>query len=79
MSITVFTGVSCPSCVQLKRYLTYKKLDFTEKSIVDDDNAALAFKLSGAMTVPIVLIEDDNKREIVIGYNLPRLASALSF
>jgi len=33
---------------------------------------------SGALTVPVTLIEnDDNTEEIVIGYNLSRLASVL--
>ncbi len=36
------------------------------------------FEKSGAMTVPVILIEkEDSTEEVVIGYNLARLASVV--
>lgn len=77
MSITVFTGEHCAYCPMVKKFLTYKGVAFTEKSVENAENRSEAYKLSGAMTVPITLVENGDKKEVIIGYNLPRLSSAL--
>ena len=38
-----------------------------------------AFNMSGALTVPITVVtKHDDSREVVVGYNLSRLAPALA-
>lgn len=38
-----------------------------------------ALSLSGALTVPITVItKEDNSKEVVVGYNLSRLAPAIA-
>lgn len=72
--ITVFTTNTCGYCKQLKKYLAFKGADYTEVNLdKHPERRQEVFKLSGAMTVPITMI--DNK--VIIGYNLSKLSSML--
>lgn len=77
--ITVFTTNTCAYCKMVKQFLTLKGKDY--KVINLDDNPEKRqelFEKTGAMTVPITLIDRGNGMEdIVIGFNRARLAEVL--
>lgn len=79
MKITVFSTTDCAFCGQLKRFLDYKKLDYSSVNIDDDQDARTTlFNLSGASTVPQTIIERDGQEpKVVVGYNIGQLMSAL--
>ena len=75
MKITIFTTNTCSYCQMVKRYLDHKQKKYDVVNIDEQpDRAQEAFQLSGSLTVPITVIEDEDKREVVVGYNLARLA-----
>ncbi len=78
--ITVFTTNTCAYCAMVKRFLdskgaVYDIVNLDEKP----ERQAEVFAKSGAMTVPVTLIEHEDKSEdVVIGYNLSRLAPLIA-
>ncbi len=78
--ITVYTTNTCAYCVMVKKYLDRKGVKYSVVNL--DDNPEMQKEIyakSGALTVPVTLIEkEDNTEEVVIGFNLPRLASVIA-
>ncbi len=78
--ITVFTTNTCSYCVMVKRYLVTKNLSFDEVNLDEyPERQAEAIKVSGALTVPVTVVtKQDDSQEIIVGYNLARLAPAIA-
>jgi len=78
--ITIYTTNNCAYCVMVKKYLTSKGHVYEEVNVeLDPARRQEAIELSGAMTVPVtVVIDDRGQRDITIGANYGKLASALA-
>lgn len=78
-NITVFTTNRCSYCVMVKRYLDSKKLKYDVVNLEENpEHLTRVLEMSGALTVPVVhILKEDDSEEVVIGYNLTRLAPAL--
>lgn len=74
--ITIFTTNTCAYCVMVKRFLDSKGQAYEVVNLDDNpERQAEVLAKSGALTVPVTLIEnEDNTEDVVIGYNLSRLA-----
>jgi glutaredoxin len=79
-NITIFTTNTCAYCSMVKKYLGAKGLGYDEVNLDDHpERQAEATALSGTMTVPVTLItKDDDSQEVVVGYNLAKLAPAVA-
>lgn len=79
-NITIFTTNTCAYCVMVKKYLQSKGLGFDEVNLDQSpERQAEALQLSGALTVPVTVItKEDDTREVVVGYNLAKLAPAVA-
>jgi len=79
-NITIFTTNTCAYCAMVKKYLGAKGHDYEVVNLDEHpERQAEALALSGALTVPITVVtKDDNSREVVIGYNLAKLAPAIA-
>ncbi|MEX2006922.1 MAG: glutaredoxin family protein [Candidatus Saccharimonadales bacterium] len=79
-NITIFTTNTCSYCPMVKRFLASKGLAYDEVNLEEyPDRQAEVFNMSGALTVPITVItRDDDTKEVVVGYNLQRLAPAVT-
>lgn len=79
-NITIFTTNTCSYCPMVKRYLQSKGLSYDEVNLEQHpERQDEAFKASGAMTVPVTIVtKQDDTKEVVIGYNLQKLAPALA-
>lgn len=77
--ITVFTTNTCGYCGMVKKWLDSKGIAYNTVNL--DDNPEMQktiYEKSGALTVPVTLIEnEDNTEEVVIGFNLAKLASVV--
>jgi glutaredoxin len=80
--ITVYTTNSCAYCEMVKRFLSGKNVEF---DVVNLDEEApevrqKVIEMSGAMTVPIIVVEDveNDKTDITVGWNPGKLASAVA-
>ncbi len=78
--ITIYTTNTCAYCVMVKRYLGNKGLAYEEVNIDQEPHRQQeALAVSGALTVPVTVItKEDDSQEVVIGFNLSRLAPAVA-
>lgn len=79
-NITVFTTNTCAYCGMVKRYLGAKGHSYEEINLDDNpQRQAEALSLSGALTVPVTIVtKHDDTQEVIVGYNLARLAPAVA-
>jgi len=79
-NITIFTTNTCAYCGMMKKWLTNKGYPYEEVNVDQNpDRREEAYKLSGALTVPVTIVtRQDNSRVVVTGFNLSRLAPALA-
>jgi glutaredoxin 3 len=79
-NITIFTTNTCAYCQMVKKYLGAKGVIYDEVNL-DEQPArqAEAIELSGTMTVPVTIVtKQDESKEVIVGYNLARLAPAVA-
>ena len=79
-NITIFTTNTCAYCAMVKRYLDTKQHTYEVVNLDEHpERQAEALALSGALTVPITVVtKEDDSRQVVIGYNLAKLAPAVA-
>lgn len=78
--ITIFTTNTCAYCGMVKKWLGAKGHSYNEVNLDENpDRQKEAYELSGSLTVPITVVtKGDDTKEVVIGYNLSKLAPAVS-
>ena len=79
-NITIFTTNTCAYCVMVKKYLGAKGHAYDVVNLDEHpERQAEALQLSGALTVPVTVVtKHDDSREVVVGYNLAKLAPAVA-
>ena len=79
-NITIFTTNTCAYCVMVKRWLQAKGYNYEEVNLDSNpDRQKEAFEMSGQLSVPITIVtRQDDSKEVVVGYNLARLAPAIA-
>jgi len=79
-NITIFTTNTCAYCAMVKKYLDMKDHRYEVVNLDEQPHRqAEALALSGALTVPITVVtKHDDSREVVVGYNLAKLAPAIA-
>jgi glutaredoxin len=77
--ITVFTTNTCAYCAMVKKWLDSKGVQYETVNL--DDRPEMQKEIyakSGALTVPVTLIEkEDGFEDVVIGFNLAKLATVI--
>jgi glutaredoxin len=78
--ITIFTTNTCAYCAMVKKYLGAKGHTWEEVNLDQNpERQAEALSLSGALTVPVTVVtKQDDSQEVIVGYNLAKLAPAVS-
>ncbi len=79
--ITIFTTNTCSYCVMVKRFLDMKGQHYDVVNLDEhpERNQEALDVSGGALTVPITVItKQDDTKEVVVGYNLARLAPAIA-
>ncbi len=79
-NITIFSTNTCAYCGMVKKWLSAKGFSYDEINLDEQpDKQKEAFELSGQLSVPITVItKEDDTKEIVVGYNLAKLATAVA-
>lgn len=79
-NITIFTTNTCAYCGMVKKYLGAKGHAYDEVNLDEHpERQAEALQLSGALTVPVTVVtKADDSREVIVGYNLAKLAPAVA-
>lgn len=78
--ITIFTTDTCAYCVMVKKWLGAKGYQYEEVNLNQQpDRQQEAFQMSGSLSVPVTVVtKQDDSQEVVVGYNLAKLAPAVS-
>jgi len=78
-NITIFTTNTCAYCGMVKKWLDAKGHSYEVVNLDSNpERQAEALALSGALTVPVTVVtKQDDSREVVVGFNLSKLAPAL--
>ena len=72
---TIYTIPECDSCLEVKEFLTNRKLHYEEKLVHEDIDVQEELKaLSGALSAPTTLIGET----VIRGYSRDKLLSALA-
>jgi len=79
-NITIFTTNTCAYCVMVKKWLNAKGYSYEEVNLDSNpERQKEAFEASGQLAVPVTIItKQDDSKEVVVGYNLARLAPAVA-
>lgn len=79
-NITIFTSDTCGYCQMVKTYLKAKGMKYDEVNLDHEpQRRSEAHSLSGALTVPVTVVtKTDDSQEIIVGYNLSKLAPAVN-
>jgi glutaredoxin len=79
-NITIFTTNTCGYCSMVKKYLGAKGMNYEEVNLDEfPQRQAEALELSGALTVPVTVVtKHDESKEVIVGYNLAKLAPAVA-
>lgn len=79
--VTIYTRTQCAYCVQVKRFLDLKQQSYEVVNLDEEPEvAATVIAKSGARTVPVVMVTDEQGSETVasIGWNPGALAAAIA-
>lgn len=78
--ITIFSTNTCAYCKMVKKWLDAKGHSYQEVNLDEHpERQAEALSLSGALTVPITVVtKQDDSREVIVGFNLAKLAPAVA-
>ncbi len=79
-NITIFTTNTCAYCGMVKKWLGAKGYQYEEVNLdTNPERQKEAFEISGALSVPVTVVtKHDDTQEVVVGYNLARLAPAIA-
>lgn len=79
-NITIFTTNTCAYCVMVKKWLDSKGLSYDTVNLDEHpERQKEAYEVSGQLAVPVTVItKEDDTKEVVVGYNLAKLAPAVS-
>ena len=79
-NITIFTTNTCAYCVMVKKFLDMKQHNYDVVNLDEHpERQAEALALSGALTVPVTVVtKQDDTKEVIVGYNLSKLAPAVA-
>ena len=77
-NVTIYTTSACVYCKMTKEFFAQKNVAYTEKDVATDQIAAQEMiDKSGQMGVPVTIISEEGKEEIIVGFDEERLTSVL--
>ena len=65
---------TCSNCYSVKEYLKQNNIKFEDLDISADDKLAIEMKnKTGQFNVPVIIIEKNNKEEIIIDFDKKKI------
>ncbi|MBU0590934.1 glutathione S-transferase N-terminal domain-containing protein [Candidatus Micrarchaeota archaeon] len=75
----MYSTPTCSYCNASKALFNENNIDYKEIDVASDQAAGQEMVAkSGQMGVPVIIVEDGGKEEIVVGFDQPRLMSLLN-
>ena len=77
--IKIYSTPFCGYCKLLKQYLEEKKVIFEEIDVSQNDQAAQEMIIkSGQQGVPVIIINQDGKEEVLVGFEKNKINKILN-
>lgn len=75
-TITVFTTNTCAYCKLVKKWFDNKGIKYSTVNLDEHpERQQEIYEKSGALTVPVTLINDGETESVIIGFNIAKMAS----
>lgn len=78
--ITIYTTTTCAYCDMVKKWLGSKGLTYKVVNLDEEDTSVRQniIEMSGTMTVPVTIVEDENgNKDLTVGWNPAKLSAAV--
>jgi glutaredoxin-like YruB-family protein len=76
--VTVYSTKTCGYCRAVKSFFESKGVEYTEVDVGEDkDKAREMIEKSGQMGVPVVMVKEGDKEEIIVGFDSDKLTEVL--
>lgn len=77
-TVTIYTTPTCPWCKKTKAFFDEHNVEYEEKNVASDQDAAKEMiEKSGQRGVPVTIIDHDGEEEIVTGFEEDKLRDLL--
>lgn len=78
-SVTIYTTNTCAYCHAVKDFFKQKDVAYDEINLDEQPQKRQEIlAATGQLAVPVIIVEkDDGARDVTVGFNLPKLSSAL--
>jgi glutaredoxin len=78
LKVTIFTTPTCVFCKRTKDFYKENSIAYDERNVAADTQAAQEMvDLSHQMGVPVSVIADGDKKEVIVGFDKAKLSQAL--
>lgn len=76
--VIVYSTPTCPYCTMAKKYFDDNKVKYSEHDVSADQKFAEELQeKSGQMGVPVILIKDNDKEEVIVGFDKEKIDKTL--
>ena len=76
--VTIYTTETCGYCKAAKEYFKENDIEYTEFNVgADRSKAREMIERSGQMGVPVIVITEGDKEDLIVGFDQTRIATAL--
>jgi glutaredoxin-like protein NrdH len=76
-NVVVYTQEGCRPCTEVKLWLKENGIDFEERNIRENPTYLDEIVELGASATPATVIEDENGKEVVLGFDQDRFEEVL--
>lgn len=77
--ITIYSTPTCGYCKLAKEFFVKNDVAFTEIDVsVDQDKAKEMVEKTGQMGVPVIIVDNDGKEEVIVGFDQARIEEIIA-
>jgi len=77
--ITIYSTPTCGYCKLAKEFFTKNDVAYTEIDVsVDQDKAKEMVEKTGQMGVPVIIVDNDGKEEVIVGFDQARIEELIA-
>lgn len=78
MEVTIYTTPTCGYCKATKEFFSNNNVQYTEIDVSSNqDKAREMIEKSGQMGVPVIIVRDGDKDDLIVGFDQQRLSTVL--
>lgn len=76
--VTIYTTPTCGYCKATKEFFTNNNVQYTEVDVSSNqEKAREMIEKSGQMGVPVIVVKDGDKEDLIVGFDQQRLSTVL--